>query len=159
MNPLTPTQCRQVVRDILLQVRTALDVVPGTRQPALTQLLDEAAVAVWRAHHPTRPPAGQAASWLAAEAAFRLARAKGWQPAGLTDPELPQMLARLDDLAPIVRVRLLATAADHTLPRVRASGQNPRSHMRPGPCPCPCNNAATTAPCGCGHRGCGNRRR
>lgn len=159
MIPLTPTQCRPAVRDILLQVRAALGAVPGTRQPALTQLLDEAAVAVWRTHHPTRPLSRPAASWLAAEAAFRLARAKGWQPAGLTDPELPRMLARLDDLAPIVRIRLLAAAADHTLPRAHASGEKRLSRARSGPCPCRCNSPATAGPCGCGHRGCGNRRR
>ena len=162
MTTETP-QHRLLVHRILLHAERAFDRAREEEPPGLAEVLTTAAEQVWSEQPLGDTAAEPVPAWVTAEAAWEVAAAAGIRPAGLTDPNLPRMLAHLDaqDHGQKRHWLRLAVGLTDALPARTAEAQEATTRFqqsrprRSGPCPCSCNSGAACG--GCGHAGCGGR--
>lgn len=166
---------RGLVHTILIHTQTLLEREEDASCPPMADLLKTATDTVCDQQAGRVSP--HHAAWLEAEAAAHIVTAAGWHATGLTDPALPDRLARINHHTRAGRLRLVAIAAHLSDPERPATDRTvriprPRTPVAPGPrpggkpggqdrqqtraCPCACNHGGTCG--GCGHTGCGGRR-
>ncbi|MET9296864.1 hypothetical protein [Streptomyces sp. NPDC003077] len=163
---------RTLIGQALHRAGTVLDNAPAVRQE-LPELLATAIETTWKESH-TNPVPYAVREWLVAEAAWHLCVAAKALPAGLTDPELGVLLARVERRPHRTQARLLRAAGQSlTVPLTRAGVSTNHSEAEAAfaeravtyaarrevsgrACTCSCSSGGYCG--GCGHAGCGGRR-